>query len=568
MPMSEQPAAQSNFERIETVSSGYFTYIIGRFRQPEVYALGAMDLTDPASWSGGETAVVFYFLITPEEYSWLAEDRPRLDALAQRIQTNMPKSRFFSATCTKKGMKADALKELCDQALKEDALEDDAAFDAWKKTVRFPKRVIVPKTPFNEARHNLAVCQKALPPRNASKEEQDRALELERKLGWLIFKADALYAAYDLCFNPRFPMIETARGDVHIWSSQELAETSAKYYADNHYYDVTIRKVEQKDIKSFLRMCEELGVVRFRLDDGLEPVTIRLNSIIPNHDRGFIENYNCHIRNLMLRTMQTLRLFKLRGEEMDEARRRALNDWFLTWNRMMLQDLGKTTLFVPCGLPAKLSEQLKGQCAYSDAGLKNIQDLMQQAGQAGRPIEHPGFRGRRAIVRTDGQAKLPIRVVKTGDGKQWLAAFTSREDAERFVQKSNNQDVVVGLTLDELAAQVPGFDGVLADPASIALSLTEEKLNEALKIRNEKRLIFQSKAPDGAEQAAGSPAALQYPEPPEALPQTEPAPAAAEPAAEEVPPAPAAEQSEAPPAQEPPEKPEKKGGLFGRFFGK
>ena len=566
--MSEQPKTQTEFERIETVSSGYFTYIIGRFRQPDVYALGAMDLTDPASWSGGETAVVFYFLITPEEYSWLTEDRPRLDALAQKIQTNMPKSRFFSATCTKKGMKPAELKTLCDQALKEDALEGDEAFDAWKKTVRLPRRVLVPKTPFNEARHNLAVCQKTLQPKTAPKEELDRALELERKLGWLIFKADAVYAAYDRCFNPRFPMIETARGDVHIWSSQELAETSAKYYADNHYYDVEIRKVEQKDIKAFLRMCEELGVVRFRLDDGLEPVTIRLNSIIPNHDRGFIENYNCHIRNLMLRTMQTLRLFKLHGEEMDETRRRALNDWFMTWNRMMLQDIGKTTLFVPCGLPAKLYDQLKGQCAYSDAGLKNIQDLMQSANQTGRPIEYPGYKGRRAIVRTDGQGKIPIRVVKTQDEKRWLAAFTSREDAERFVQKSNHTDVVVGLTLDELAAQTAGFDGVLVDPASIALSLTEEKLNEALKIRDDKRLIFQSKAPDEAEQAAQPQIIPQQPEIPDVLPQEAavpdpPIPAETEQAAE---PGPA--QPDGSPASGPAEDPKKKGGFFGRFFGK
>lgn len=499
--MSDQPKVQPNFEKIETVTSGYFSYIIGHFHQPDLYVLGAMDLNDPASWSGGETSVVFYFMITPEEYSWLKEDRAKLDALAQKIQTNMPKSRFFSATSKKKGSTPEELKAICDQSLKADALEEDEAFDAWKKTLRFPRRIVVPKTPFNEARHALALCQQHFDLRTATQKQKDEELDLEKKLGWQIFKAEALYVAYDQCFNPRFPMVEAARGDVHLYSTQELADNSAKFYQEHNYYFTTIKKLEQKDIKPFLRTCEELGIQRFRVDDGLEPVTIWLTSIIPSLDRGFIENYNTHIRGLMLRTMQILRLLQLHGDDMEPQRKAGLNDWFMTWNRMMLQDLGKTTLFVPCGMPAQLTDQLKNDYAYSPAGMKTMQELMKAQHQEGKALARASFTGRHAVLNSPEGAKYPIRMLKTPDEKQWLMAFTSREAANDFVAHSKNADLVVAMSLDELAAQASICNGVLVDATTIALSLNEKALEQAMKVRSEKRVVFRSQAAGAAPQA-------------------------------------------------------------------
>ncbi|MCD8144819.1 MAG: SseB family protein [Oscillospiraceae bacterium] len=507
--MSDHPNTQPNFEKIETVTSGYFSYIIGHFHQPNLYVLGAMDLNDPASWSGGETAVIFYFMITPEEYAWLSADRSKLDELAQKIQTNMPRSRFFSATCTKKGTTPEALQALCEQSLKADALENDEVFEAWKKTLSLPRRVQVPKTPYHEARHNLAVCQRSFRPQTATQEQRDEEADLEKKLGWLIFKSEALYVAYDTCFNPRFPMIETAQGAVHLYSSQELADKSAAYYAEHNYYFTTIKKLEQAGIKPFLRHCEEYGLLRFRVDDGLEPVTIQLNNIIPTLDRGFIENYNAHIRGLMLRTMQTLRLVKLHGEEMEPKRKAGLNDWFMTWNRMMLQDLGKTTLFVPCAMPAKLREQLKKDHAYTAAGLNHIKELMQTAKATGKSISRPGFHGRELVLNLAEGAKYPVRMLKTPDEKQWLLAFTSREQAEQFLQRSERGDMIVGMTLDELAEMVGLVEvcsGVLVDPVSVGLCLNEKTLEQALKVRNEKRVIYRSEAAGTAPKADSEPA--------------------------------------------------------------
>ena len=492
--MSDQNNTRANFEKIRTVTSGYFSYIVGHFHQPDIYVIGAMDLNDPASWSGGETAVVYYFMITPEEYSWLETDPAKLNALAQKIQTNMPKNRFVSATSTKKGMKPEELQAMCEAALKAYSLDDDETFEEWKKTVHFPRRVRVPKTPFNEARHELALCQHNLDPKTATQEQKEEEQDLEKKLGWLIFKAEEIYVAYDDCFNPRFPMVESARGFAHLYSTQELADNSAKFYSENHYYYVTIRKVEQKDIKSFLRTCEEFGITQFRVDDGLEPVTVQLSNIIPHLDRGYIENYNCHIRGLMLRTMQTLRMIHLHGDEMDPKRKAGLNDWFLTWNRLMLQELGKTTLFVPCGLPEKMHDQLEGNYTYTEAGLKNIQNMMEKS-KVKQSISRPSFTGKHIVIHSAQEGKLPIRILKTPDEKQWLIAFTSRQQAEEFVKQTKKDDVIVGMTLDELAAEAASTcHGVLLDPASFALSLNDQTMEQALKIRYEKRLIYRSEA--------------------------------------------------------------------------
>ena len=490
--MSDQNNTRANFEKIRTVTSGYFSYIVGHFHQPDIYVIGAMDLNDPASWSGGETAVVYYFMITPEEYSWLETDPSKLNALAQKIQTNMPKNRFVSATSTKKGMKAEELQAMCDAALKADSLEGDEIFEEWKKTVHFPRRVVVPKTPFNEARHSLFKFQHSLDAKTATKEQKDEEADLEKKLGWMIFKAEELYVAFDECFNPRFPMVETARGSAYIYSTEELAENSAKFYAENHYYYVTIRKLEQKDIKPFLRNCEEYGITQFRLDDGLEPVTIQLGNIIPRLDRGYIENYNCHIRGLMLRTMQTLRLIHLHGDEMEPKRKAGLNDWFLTWNRLMLQELGKTTLFVPCALPAKMHNQLEGNYTYTEAGLKNIQNMMEKS-KVKQTISRPSFTGKHVVVHSSQDGRLPVRILKTSDEKQWVMAFTSREQAETFLKQTNKEDTVIGITMDELAAQATGYQGVLVDPSTIVLTLNDKAMDQALKIRYDKMVIYRSK---------------------------------------------------------------------------
>ncbi len=486
-----------NFEKLETISSGYFTYILGHFRQPDIYVLGAMDLDDPASWSGGETSTVFYFMITPEEYSWRTSNRPLLDTLAQRIQTNMPRSRFFSATSRKKGVSPQELKEQADRALKQDALENDQDFDAWKQTVHFPRTVQLPKTPFNEARHALALFQKDYNPQQATPEQKAQAEELEKKLGWLIFKAEALYVAHDTCFNPRFPLVETARGDVRIYSSQELAERSTAFYAQNQLYYATVQKVEQKDIKSFLRFCEEYGLTRFRLDDGLEPVTLELKHIIPETNRGFAESFASHTRGLMLRALQTLQLYKKHADEFEPQRKAALNDWFMTWNRMSVQELGKSTLFVPCALPAKLQTQLKKDHVWTPTGLKNIRTLMSTRKHMGTTISRPGFTGREALLNLPENAALPARLIKTPDEKLWIVAFTGREQAEAFVKASGRADVVVGATLDSLLLMVQkaeGCSGVLFDPGTLGMNLDLPRLEDAIKIRNEKVLIFRSEA--------------------------------------------------------------------------
>ncbi len=549
--MSNQP----NFEKIETVTSGYFTYIIGHFHQPDIYVLGTMDMDDPNSWSGGESATVFYFMMTPEEYGWLETDRAKLDALATKLQTQMPRSRFYSAI-SRKQMTQEELKAKCEAAMKSDSLEGDDAFVEWKKTVKLPRTLQVPATPFNLARHALAVCQKGFDPKKATPEQSAEEEDLEKKLGWLIFKSEELYAAFDASFNPRFPLLETVRGDVRLFSTKELADLSAKYYADTHQYYATIKRLEQQEIKPFLRLCESLGVLRFRIDDGLESVTVWRRNIIPDSNPGFIEHHNAGVRNSMLRTLQTLRLLALHKDEMTEEWKTGLNNWFMTWNRMALQDLGNTTLFVPCAAPDKLREQFKADHVYSAQGIQKIQELMRKANCVDSPIAKPNFTGRHRILSTQ-DGKYPIRMLKNNQTNQsWLLAFTSRQEAVQFVEKHSYPDIIIGLSLDELATQVGENSGVLVDATGVGMSLVPKVLEEALKIRTEKRVIYRAK-----------PAEPDIPQVP--IPATPAEPAAEEPA--EIPADSAAEPTA--PAAEPepaeaPAAPQEKGGFFSRLFGK
>ncbi len=557
--MSNQP----NFEKIETVTSGYFTYIIGHFHQPDIYVLGAMDMDDPNSWSGGESAMVFYFMITPEEYGWLKTDHAKLDALATKIQTRMPKNRFYSAT-SRKQISLGELKAKCDSALKEDSLEDDDAFIQWKKTVKLPRTFQVPATPFNLARHALAVCQKDFDPKKATPEQAAEEEDLEKKLGWLIFKAEELYVAFDASFNPRFPLLETVRGDVRLYSTKELAEASVKYYADTNQYFATVKKLEQSEIKPFLRFCESLGVLRFRLDDGLESVTVWRHNIIPDSNPGFIERHNSSVRNSMLRTLQTLRLLALHKDDMTEEWKTGLNNWFMTWNRNALQDLGNTTLFVPCAGPEKLRQQFKADHAYSAQGIQRIQELMRKANCVDTPIAKPNFTGKHRILGTQ-DGKYPIRMIKNNKTNQsWLLAFTSRDEAVQFITKNNYPDIIIGLSLDELAAQVGENNGVLVDPTGIGMTLVPKVLEEALKVRSEKRVIYQSKPAESEAPQVPIPDVPR--EEPEETPSWPPVDGAVEP--ESIPqeveePSDSSNQEEASSANS-----QEKGGFFSRLFGR
>jgi hypothetical protein len=558
--MSNQP----NFEKIDTVTSGYFTYIVGHFRQPDLYVLGVMDLDDPASWSGGETTTVFYFMITPEEFSWLENDRSKLDILATQIQTKMPRNRFFSAT-SRQQTTPEALKAKCDGAVKSEALDDDEAFVEWKKTVRFPQTVRVPATPFNKARHALAIRQKGFDPRKATPEEAAEEEDLEKKLGWLIFKAEELYVAYDSSFNPRFPLLETVTGDVHLFSTQQLAERSVQHYEEAHQYYSTVKKLTQEEIKPFLRFCEHMGVLRFRVDDGLEPVTVFRRNIIPDSNPGFIERHNCAIRNSMLRTLQTLQLFTRHQEEMTPEWKTGLNNWFMTWNRIALQDLGNTTLFALCAAPEQLREQFKPDHVYSSQGIERIQELMRKADAVGSPIAKPNFTGKHRILSTkDG--KYPIRMVKNNQTEQfWLVAFTSREDAVQFAEQFHYPDLVVGLSLDELTAHVGENAGVLVDPTGVSMTLMPKVLEQALKVRSEGRVIYRpqpaQKPADGTEAPAEGQETAPEETPAEA---PAPVPTAQEEASQDVPTVELSDEAEC--SDETDSSGEEKSGFFSRFF--
>jgi hypothetical protein len=264
----------------------------------------------------------------------------------------------------------------------------------------------------------------------------------------------------------------------------------------------------------------------------------------------------------MLRTLQTLRLFTLHQETMTQEWKIGLNNWFMTWNRMALQDLGNTTLFALCAAPEDLRKQFQEDHVYSPQGIQRIQELMRKADCVGTPIARPNFTGKHRILSTkDG--KYPIRILKNNQTNQsWLLAFTSREEAAEFVEKNNYPDLVIGLSLDELAAQVGDCTGVLVDPVGLSMSLLPKVLEEAMEVRSQQRVIYRPQPPQAAEaakeesQAAAPAEAAPAAVPAEEVPQE---PAAAPQAQVEV--EPSDDVSEEEDAQD-------KGGFFSRLFGK
>lgn len=575
------PTPTPNFQRIETVTGGYFPYIVGRFHQPGVYVLGVMDLNDPASWSGGESTVTYQFLITPEEFGWLSSDRARLDKLAQDLQTNMPRSRFFSAMSKGKADPAQ-LREQAENALKSEALENDQVFEAWKKSLNFQRVVKLPATPINMARHKLAVAQKGYDPRTAAPEKKEEVERLERELGWMLLKAEELYVAYDASYDTRWPFLETARGNAHIFTSEQYAKNAQKYYEQANLFYSEVRRIQKEDIKAFFRGCEELGILRFRVDDGVEPVEVWRRNIIPDSPLEYLERKNQSVRNVTLRTLQSANLLAKHGEQMEEKWKKSNTNWFLTWQRNMLQGLANTLFYVPVALPQQMAANMPGPI-YTKRSMEKLKAQMEKDKAPSNTMHHPGFKGRVFTVDTTDK-KLPLRLMKNNETEKfWLLAFTSRALAENFITQSKQQDTVVILSFDELTEQLGESAGIAVDINKIGLQLGQREIKQMLSIRSQPKVVFRSDVPQGvppekivaAEQILSGelplPAESEQAEPEQ--PEVEPAePKQAEPVETEPeqtePEQAEPEQTESEAADEEPNEEEPRKGFWGKLFGK
>ena len=521
-----------NFYEIQRVLAGYDTYIIGRFRQPGLYALGVMNPEDPKAWSGEVTDLVLYFAITPEEYGWLKTDRPRLDELAGRIRSELPKSRFAAGIYIGSAA-GERLQERCREMLKSDGLEGDDRFEEWKRFHPFQK-MRQPRTPVTDARHELAEFQRNFARETAGELEIREEERRERTLANRLLEQEALFVGMDRNSpGGDWPGLEYVKGNVHLFSAEENAVTAREYYARCHIFDYRIQRVEQSQYPAFFENCEALGVDRFCLDDGIEPVEVRRIYLKPDSEQSWLEEHNQAVRGAMLRSLEVSgQVGKHRGE-MQETLKRNLVNCMVTWRCRMLQELGDTLLYVPCALPEDVHERCREDLTFTKQALAKLKEKLNAEKRPQSAITGPHFSGRVISVENPQNGKLPLRLLTDGEERRWLVGFTSRRQCEAFLEKQEQGDTMVVLTFDELLEQVDGLAGMIVDVMALGVQVRATDMAQCVKLRTKEKaeiLVKKPVTPEAKEIPAEKPEPIkqsgaELPQEPLVSPAEEPEPA-------------------------------------------
>lgn len=484
------------YREITRRKGDHFPYIVAQFQKPDVFAVGVMDPTDPKSWQGEVSDAVLYFYITPEEYGWLRTDAARLDCLASRIQGSLPRNRYFMGM-TRQKVDQKEFDLHCEELLREDSLPDDETFDKWKK--QQPLRWIrQEKSLVTIARKELAEFQRDFDEHKASDEDKKEEQRRERTLGYRLMESDHIYAALDCC-SPGgiWPGLEPKSGDAFLFTDLQIAQSACDFYENNQILYYKVQEIRKDNYPQFFQNCEMLGVQKFRLDDGLEPVRIDRRNIYPDTELSWLEERNQSLRNAMLHSVSLSTQMRQYMDEMDEERRNSLLLMTMGWRRVMLHQLKDALLYVPTALPEELHNVLEGDFVYTQSAMDRMHACLKEQKRPPSAQVPPGFRGKAAAVRANSRrkdedsdmgkagGKFPIRVLTTENGEKWILAFTSESLCHTFIARERKGDTMVVFTLDEIADQIAGVSGILLDFTGLGIQLREKDINQIHEIADE-----------------------------------------------------------------------------------
>ncbi len=465
-----------------------FPYVVGRFQKPGVYVVGVMDLTDPKSWSGEGSDVTLYFMITPEEFDWLKTDRPKLDVLASRIQDALPKNRYLTGTIRKRVDQAE-FHQRCQELLQEESLEDDTAFDDWKKK-NLIHTVRQEKSPLTVARRELSEFQKRLKPVGVLSADRQEEQRRQRTLGFWLREAEHLYVAMDRCSpGNAWPGLEPRSGDAFLYTSEELARSACEYYEVNHIFYYTPQEVLKADYPQFFQNCEMLGIQRFRVDDGIEPVELERKNIFPDQEMSWLEEKNQALRNAMLHSVSLSTQSRLHMGGYGEKERQAVLNWGGKWRTSLLRNLHGSLLYALAALPEELAQNFQGNYMFTQRALDQLRQDLKEHKRPESALTPPGFSGKVMSIKakhngSEGkEGRLPLRVLTTNEDERWILAFTSEQLCRAFMEAHHHQDdTMMVFTLEELAAQMDEVPGILLDFLGLGVQLRERDIQQVRRV--------------------------------------------------------------------------------------
>lgn len=301
--------------------------------------------------------------------------------------------------------------------------------------------------------------------------------EIAQEICMNLRMADAFYAAYDEDFNPRWPYMGPD-GRPEVFTTPELAEAARSHFAQVHEGRFRVVKIDQDKLPEFWQTLSRLGIGLFRLNNGRNPVELKVEDVQRRKPGAVIDDANAGMRNMMLRELQYgYRLRKLDPSQKGTPREQALFQTMVTMQANGLRELG-------LGITYVLGPKGSGGLCYTPRALDQAKKILEKRGLDESHLTPEGVQWETY----EGPATLRVvnRPGQPGMEHARLCVFTDYAQAaevrDRFAQ-SGHDDGILAISFEEMFAQAQQCAGILVDMPTIGLEIPRDKYQNILRFR-------------------------------------------------------------------------------------
>lgn len=288
---------------------------------------------------------------------------------------------------------------------------------------------------------------------------------------------DALYVAYDEDFNPRWPFMG-ADGRPEVFTTPELAEAARNHFAQVHEGRFRVVKIENEKLPEFWQSLSRLGIGLFRLNNGRNPVELKVEDVQRKKPGSVIDDANAGMRNMMLRNLQYgYRLRKMDPSQKGTPREQLLFQTMATMQANGFRELG-------LGITYVLGPKGSGGLCYTPRALEQAKKLLEKRGLDESHLAPAGVKWESY----EGPAKLRVvnKPNQPGMEHAQLCVFTDYAQAaevrDRFAQFGND-DGILAISFEEMFAQAQQCAGIVVDMPTLALEIPKAEYPKILQFR-------------------------------------------------------------------------------------
>lgn len=298
---------------------------------------------------------------------------------------------------------------------------------------------------------------------------------LKEKIVAKVKQLDALYVAYDLDFNNRFPFIDTM-GRMEFYTRHDRAENGKAFFESHNEGRFEIRKIPKAQFEQFFEDLSCNSYTMIRLDNGFAPVELEVSMFSDSKLPCVVDRSNAGIRYLLIRDLQyAYRLKKLDASLKGSKKEHVLTEMMLTMQANAYQTLAKGLIYVFGPGPHR-----PGTTLYTPKALARAKDLLQEYKLEESALVAPGDSG---VEEYTGSLNLRVTMKHSGQSmaESFCCAFTERKSAEEVhvaFARSGCDDCVIVVTFEELMGQAVQCAGIVLDMPTYGLEIPKEEFGK------------------------------------------------------------------------------------------